>query len=1249
MSWNWNPSNEGCNTFPSGNFINRGAPASSGLDVFCSGHAGLADGRLLIAGGTHPRFGAYGENQARTFSRGAGAITGSWSNAYWMHDWRWYPSATTLRDGRVLVTSGAKYRHVRFYGGRRGGLSPSSPSGDSLSRFAPVQDGKWDKSVLPEPLPTGGPIPPAREGHTFVQTAHVPGFFFWQILFGGKDSIGGPLQDTWGLEREGNVLGDEHRYRWRDIQTATRPPHRSEHTAIAADNEMVIFGGLKSDGTAHDDVWSLSWSQNQFQWSGLTVSGNGPGARYGHAAVYDQTMPGIKRMVVFGGAAAQGQTPTDGKVWQLRLDSPSPGMATWDSVPQVNFGTSPPRPAPRYWHRMAMMLDNNMAPRIRPYPPDPSKTASAAFMFGGALGGGAYSDTVWVLWLLSDGTASWERRINAGTPPAARARHTLTTELPYRNDLIHVFGGENGSGPCDDSVHVVEPYTASVWERWAGRGAPVTGHTGVIEKDGHNARVPDLYDPVTNQWQEMVNAGLGQPTYPPTFVVPGGGSAGARAITFANEGGAYRLDIPSTGPFGSWQAITSGLQELLPVAGVSYRPGRLMIAGGLSFATGLSSGITRRVDAGNLAAGLQTSESMVARMRHNLVLLPTGQVLVVGGVAGTSTGDVNGVFRPQIWYPDSNGVGVWSDVVTPATRLASQPRLRNYHSTAILLPDGRVLSAGGENPSPHKYLFDLFCPPYLFKDDGQLAARPVIDNAPASLSWRDSFTICVPDTLGIEKVCLIRPGATTHSFDQNQLYVPLDFKCASNPQRLLVTTPSTPDSAPPGYYMLFLVGSPEGREVPSVAKWLRLGPEGRDTCDTVKPQVMSPYIESVTTSSMKVTFTHCADDGLIGRSGRPKSYDLRRKTTAISSESAWNTATQLSGEPLPAAVGDTASCTASGLASCTWYHFALRALDDNTNLSNIHGTVMAKTLGAGCSGGGSVMAPDGSDRMGATPPLASARAAANRSTSVTSVPTGSQLGHLVIRTRETAGGGWRVLVTRESHPRDLEPGDAGAVLFQDSRGASFSTRARMILEPSEDRVGLCALRDRGRIVLPEGYALMQFAHAVERGTHGLSLVEARHTALGSLVEQAEVETIPVLVGDSLTLDYEPGATTSGDKESWFLVVGPHADSPGMDRPTTERASSTPLRFALHSGRPNPFRGTTTVAFDLPASQRVRILVFDLQGRVIRTLLDRVQPPGSHAVEWNGRNDAGHKVGAGTYLCRMETEGFRAQSKLTALP
>ena len=251
----------------------------------------------------------------------------------------------------------------------------------------------------------------------------------------------------------------------------------------------------------------------------------------------------------------------------------------------------------------------------------------------------------------------------------------------------------------------------------------------------------------------------------------------------------------------------------------TYNIGKVLVAGGGSVTEDGQSSVPTKtasvVDVNGAGTIVRPTSSMsVGRRQANLTILADGSVLATGGQSKSVDSHVdldNPVFAAERWDPTTE---TW-------TVLSSASRVRQYHSTATLLPDGRVMTGGGGvcgSCTTKGYLeknIEYFSPPYLYTKDGSgsLAARPVIDSAPTTTGYAEPFAVSSEQAGSISKVGLVRLGAPTHGEDQGQRYVPLAFNASGS--ILTVTAPATPNIAPPGYYMLFVTDT---AGVPSVAK-----------------------------------------------------------------------------------------------------------------------------------------------------------------------------------------------------------------------------------------------------------------------------------------------------------------------------------------------------------------------------------------------------------------------------------------------
>jgi hypothetical protein len=108
----------------------------------------------------------------------------------------------------------------------------------------------------------------------------------------------------------------------------------------------------------------------------------------------------------------------------------------------------------------------------------------------------------------------------------------------------------------------------------------------------------------------------------------------------------------------------------------------------------------------------------------------------------------------------------------------------------------------------------------------------------------------------------------------------------------------------------------------------------------------------------------------------------------------------------------------------------------------------------------------------------------------------------------------------------------------------------------------------------------------------------------------------------------------------FLIVEPTNPPGGTSVDATEQY---PARFALYQNYPNPFNPTTVISCQLPVASKVRIVIYDLLGRVVATLLDEVKAPGTYSVTWDATG-----LASGVYICRMEAGNYVQTRKVVLM-
>ena len=302
------------------------------------------------------------------------------------------------------------------------------------------------------------------------------------------------------------------------------------------------------------------------------------------------------------------------------------------------------------------------------------------------------------------------------------------------------------------------------------------------DETGASVPVPELWN--GTKWRPLTSAALNLPYYPRMFVAPDG------RIFYAGEEQQSRyLDVTGKGSWTIGPLSNYGARDY--GSAVMYEAGKILSVGGGDPPTNTAEVIDLNLSNPTWS---YTGSMAFARRQINATLLPTGDVLVTGGTRGTGFNDLAGAVRTaELWHPET---GTW-------TELASSTVARIYHGTALLLPDGRVLSTGSGNGggSPNEPNYELYSPPYLFN-----GPRPSITGVlPPRVGYGQTQAVETPDGAKIAKVTFISLGSVTHAFDQNARLVSLSF----SPVRrgLSIIFPASRGAAPPGPYMLFLVNT----------------------------------------------------------------------------------------------------------------------------------------------------------------------------------------------------------------------------------------------------------------------------------------------------------------------------------------------------------------------------------------------------------------------------------------------------------
>ncbi|KQT60070.1 hypothetical protein ASG52_18255 [Methylobacterium sp. Leaf456] len=327
-------------------------------------------------------------------------------------------------------------------------------------------------------------------------------------------------------------------------------------------------------------------------------------------------------------------------------------------------------------------------------------------------------------------------------------------------------------------------------------------------KRGEVSMTPEIYLPGSG-WRLLSRAGsreafgpdLNRWWYPRMWVGPRGGVFGISSDR------TWVLDPTGAGAIVTFPFKTPANADTRPNIGptstaVMYDTGRILQVGGNGYSNGYPMPSSNRATVFDLN-GTRLTTADVAPMTHprqwaNATVLPDGRVLVTGGSRYADNDGADAVHEAEIWNPATRA---W-------TLGASAGTYRGYHSSAILLPNGTVLTAGGGVKGPVANLnTEIYYPPALFtRVNGRavLAPRPRLASLSASqFDYGGRATLTLAADASVARVALIGLASATHSFDSGQRYQRLSF--TQDGRSLRIAMPAHAGLAPPGYYQLVVL------------------------------------------------------------------------------------------------------------------------------------------------------------------------------------------------------------------------------------------------------------------------------------------------------------------------------------------------------------------------------------------------------------------------------------------------------------
>jgi galactose oxidase len=453
--------------------------------------------------------------------------------------------------------------------------------------------------------------------------------------------------------------------------------------------------------------------------------------------------------------------------------------------------------------------------------------------------------------------------------------------------------------------------------------------SGSMDSQQHEDPLPQVWQVASGSWRNLTTAQTLLSWYPHMHLAPNG-----QVFDAGDDGGGSGLTPSATTYYlntsgtGAWTTVANrNVVDRRYGPSVMYDSGKVIYIGGGDPPTATA----EIIDLNSATPTWQYTGSMAfPRRQNNATLLPDGKILVSGGSSGPGNDDAtHPVYPAEMWDPATGRF----------TTMATLSTYRGYHSTALLLPDGRVVTAGGEYAGANA---EIYSPPYLFN-----GARPSITSAPTGVAYGQAFFVGTPDATTIAQVTWLRLGTVTHTFNMEQRFGRLTFTQASG--GLNVTAPSNSNVTPPGYYMLFILNS---SGVPSLARIVQInqsvsgGPTPTPTATPVSTATATPFPTATATPSPTVTLSPPTAPSNLKATVPGKSRKVNLSWTDNSSNETGfsiERSTAVTSFAQIATVGaGVTSYSDSSVAAATTYSYRIRAVN-NAGYSDYSNTASATT------------------------------------------------------------------------------------------------------------------------------------------------------------------------------------------------------------------------------------------------------------------------------------------------------------------